>query len=53
MKQLHVFLLAGQSNMAGRGDINTVEKLRHPDILVFKNDKWVEAEEPLMHNWLE
>jgi len=50
MKQLHVFLLAGQSNMAGRGDINTVEKLRHPDILVFKNDKWVEAEEPLMHN---
>lgn len=33
--------------MAGRGDIGQVEPLRHPNIYMFRENKWLPAEEPL------
>lgn len=45
--QLKVFLLAGQSNMAGRGDLDDIEPIRNPNILMFRDGEWLEAEEPL------
>lgn len=44
----HLYLLAGQSNMAGRGKIDTVSKQVNPAILMLnKNGDWVEATDPL------
>jgi len=47
--QLHVFLLLGQSNMAGRGRMDEVPPLRDERVWMFRNDQWQPAEEPL-HN---
>lgn len=44
---LEIFLLIGQSNMAGRGPLNTVPPLRHPNSRMFRNGQWIPAEEPL------
>jgi hypothetical protein len=44
---LDVFLLLGQSNMAGRGKLCEVEPLSHPNVLMLKDEKWILAEEPL------
>lgn len=44
---LEIFLLAGQSNMAGRGCLDGEPSLEHPDILVFRDDRWQVAREPL------
>ncbi len=44
---MNIFLLTGQSNMAGRGPLDTVEPLRHPNILVLREEGWTEASEPL------
>jgi hypothetical protein len=41
------FLLIGQSNMAGRGDIGKVPAITHTDILMFREGQWQMAEEPL------
>ena len=44
---INIFLLMGQSNMAGRGDLQTVVPIHHPDILMFRDRGWETAEEPL------
>ena len=41
-----IFLLIGQSNMAGRGPIDTVEPIEHPHIHMFRDGQWVPAAEP-------
>ncbi len=45
--RINSFLLIGQSNMAGRGDIDKVTRISHPDILMFRDGQWQVAEEPL------
>lgn len=37
---IHSFLLIGQSNMAGRGFKDEVEKIRNPRIKVLRNGRW-------------
>ncbi len=45
---MHIFLLAGQSNMAGRGELSEIDRTPHPRVFVLdKNDEWVIATEPL------
>src|SRR5688500_16990950 len=44
----HVYLLIGQSNMAGRGLIEEVDKVPHPRVLMLnKQNAWVPAVDPL------
>ncbi|WP_026463961.1 sialate O-acetylesterase [Adhaeribacter aquaticus] len=44
----HLYLLAGQSNMAGRGVVETIDTTTIQNILVFdKNQQWKKAKEPL------
>jgi hypothetical protein len=42
-----VFLLAGQSNMAGRGRLDDVEPIHDPRIMMFRDGAWRVATEPL------
>lgn len=43
-----VFLLAGQSNMAGRGDVAAQDTLAHPRVLMFTADgRWAPAVDPM------
>lgn len=45
---MHVFLLAGQSNMAGRGAVGEVDRTPHPRVHTLnKEDKWVIAVDPI------
>jgi len=45
---LQLYLLAGQSNMAGRGIVDSISKVIHPKIFVLnKSGKWVPAKDPL------
>lgn len=45
---LHLYVLAGQSNMAGRGTVETVDKTPHPRVwMLNQNGQWVPATEPL------
>ena len=44
---LNIFLLIGQSNMAGRGNVEDVPLVKNNNILMFRNDRWILAEEPL------
>ena len=37
---IHSFLLIGQSNMAGRGDIGDVEPIANPALRVLRNGRW-------------
>ena len=47
-EKFYIFLLAGQSNMAGRGIIETEDTISSPLVLTLnKNNEWVEAKEPL------
>lgn len=46
-KELNIFLLIGQSNMAGRGNMDEVPELKHPQIFMFRDGQWVKAVEPL------
>lgn len=47
-EQLHVFLLVGQSNMAGRGVVADEDKTPHPRVLMLSKDgKWVPAVDPM------
>lgn len=47
-KPLHIFLLAGQSNMAGRGEVGDIDRTPHPrEFVLDENDEWVIATEPL------
>lgn len=45
--RLNIFLLIGQSNMAGRGRLDEVPRLVHPDAFMFRAGCWVTAEEPI------
>lgn len=46
--QFHLFLLAGQSNMAGRGKVAEEDKRPHPRVLMLTKDlQWAPAAEPL------
>ncbi|WP_339747774.1 sialate O-acetylesterase [uncultured Rubinisphaera sp.] len=46
--QFHLFLLIGQSNMAGRGKISEEDQTPHPRVLSFtKEQKWEPAVDPL------
>ncbi len=45
---MHMFLLAGQSNMAGRGELSEIDRTPHPRVFALsENDEWVIATEPL------
>jgi len=45
---LHLYLLIGQSNMAGRGRVAKEDKTPHPRVLMLnKADAWVPAVDPL------
>jgi hypothetical protein len=44
---LNIFLLIGQSNMAGRGKLDEVSELTHPDLFMFRAGHWLPAVEPL------
>ncbi|NMA47593.1 MAG: sialate O-acetylesterase [Lentisphaerae bacterium] len=41
------FLMLGQSNMAGRGDLGAVPDIVHPDILMLREQGWVPMQEPI------
>ncbi len=45
--EMNIFLLIGQSNMAGRGAPGEVASLQHPNIRMFRDGQWVQAETPL------
>ena len=47
---MDIFLLMGQSNMAGRGLPEDVEPIRNEHIHVFQDGAWTIAEEPLHHD---
>jgi len=44
---LNIFLLLGQSNMAGRGRLDEVPALHSPAVFMFRDGTWQAAEEPL------
>lgn len=47
-EKFHLYLLIGQSNMAGRGAIEAADKVVHPRVLMFtKDQKWAPAVDPL------
>lgn len=47
-KQFHLYLLVGQSNMAGRGKVEIEDTIPHPRIkMLNKENQWVLAVEPL------
>jgi len=49
--EYELYLLVGQSNMAGRGEITEVDTLSHPRVFALaKNDKWTVANEPLHYD---
>ncbi len=50
-EQLHVYLLIGQSNMAGRGELDTAQRLSRLRVLKFSpNNAWTIGVEPLHHD---
>ena len=47
-RKMHLYVLAGQSNMAGRGKVDTLDKTAHPRVWVLNQDnQWIPATEPL------
>ena len=47
-EKFHLFLLVGQSNMAGRGKVEDQDKKPHPRVLMFnKEQQWVPAVDPI------
>lgn len=47
-EKFHLFLLVGQSNMAGRGTVEEQDKTPHPRVLmVSKSGEWVPATDPM------
>ena len=46
--RFHLFLLVGQSNMAGRGELSAQDTTPHPRVLMLdKSGKWVPAIDPM------
>jgi hypothetical protein len=49
--KFHLYLLIGQSNMAGRGKVGRPDKTPHPRVLTFTPaDTWAPAVEPITHD---
>jgi len=47
-ENFHLFLLIGQSNMAGRGTVEPQDKIAHPRVLTLNKDgAWVPAIDPI------
>ena len=47
-ENFHLYLLIGQSNMAGRGEIGEQDKQSHPRVFALnKDNKWVPATDPI------
>ena len=47
-ENFHLYLLMGQSNMAGRGKVESIDTLTHPRVLMLDSDmKWVLARDPI------
>ncbi|WP_425637659.1 sialate O-acetylesterase [Algoriphagus yeomjeoni] len=47
-ENLHLYLLMGQSNMAGRGKVQAIDTLTHPRVFMLdKNENWVLAKDPM------
>lgn len=47
-QNFHLFLLIGQSNMAGRGKVSEADKTPHPRVLMLNQaGKWVPAVDPM------
>lgn len=47
-EKFHLFLLVGQSNMAGRGKVEAQDKKIHPRVLMLdKKGNWVAASDPM------
>lgn len=47
-KNFHLYVLAGQSNMAGRGKTDSLSKIENPNILMLTEDgRWVPAIDPV------
>ena len=47
-ENFHLYLLAGQSNMAGRGKVDSLSKQTHPRVLMLnKANEWVPAADPM------
>jgi hypothetical protein len=47
-EKFHLFLLVGQSNMAGRGTVEQQDKTPHPRVLMLnKEGAWVPAIDPM------
>lgn len=44
---INAFLLIGQSNMAGRGELGVLPPIENPDVLMFRDDAWQLAVEPV------
>ena len=47
-EQFHLYLLVGQSNMAGRGTVEQQDTAPHPRVLMLsKAEQWVPAADPM------
>ncbi len=47
-REKHVYLLVGQSNMAGRGKVALIDTTLHKQVFMFTKDRqWVPAKEPM------
>jgi len=46
-ESMDIYLLIGQSNMAGRGSLDEVPSIRDPRLFMFRDQGWMPAEEPL------
>ena len=47
-ESVHVYLLMGQSNMAGRGEVAESDKIPHPRVVMFNaNNEWVPMIDPV------
>ncbi len=44
---MHSFLMIGQSNMAGRGDLGEVEQINNPKCFMLRCGKWVPMSDPV------
>ncbi|MEM1221955.1 MAG: sialate O-acetylesterase [Verrucomicrobiota bacterium] len=50
-EQVHLFLLAGQSNMSGRGRVEPADKKIHPRVFALSKDsRWVPAAAPIHYD---
>ena len=45
--EIHSFLMIGQSNMAGRGDLGTVPRINNPQCFMLRMGRWQAMREPI------